>query len=92
MNKIERHKQTLDEIHSIYKEKNEKYGDSFSLSLDKYGLIAFLVRASDKYNRIENIIVNDVEDTEDERLIDSLKDLANYCLMCVNWIDEKNSK
>ena len=39
-------------------EKNDDYGDSFSRSVDKFGIIAAVVRLEDKFNRLENLTAN----------------------------------
>jgi len=67
----------------LYKTKNAKYGDSFGISIKKYGLISALTRMSDKFNRIETLILNHDNGTDDESLRDSLRDLANYCNMTI---------
>lgn len=89
-NHIQKHKELLLELHETYKEKNQKYGDSFTETVEKYGLIASLTRMHDKFSRIENIITQKAEDDEDERLVDSLKDLANYCLMTVMVLENED--
>ena len=61
--------------------KNKKYGNSFEISLDKYGIIAALTRLSDKFNRIETLILSGDAGTDDESVADTLIDLANYCVM-----------
>lgn len=66
---------------NIFAVKNEKYGNSFEVSLDKYGMIAALTRISDKFNRIENLILNGDKGTDDETVMDTLIDMANYCVM-----------
>lgn len=76
------------ELH-IYELKNQKYGNSFDLSVEKYGLISALTRMSDKWNRIENLILTHDNGTDDESLKDSLMDLANYCNMTVLILEEK---
>ena len=73
----------LDRELETYKVKNQKYGNSFDLSVEKYGLISALTRMSDKWNRIENLILTHDNGTDDESLKDSLMDLANYCNMTV---------
>lgn len=70
----------------LYEKKNADYGDSFNISLDKYGIIAALTRISDKFNRIENLILNQNKKVEDEKVEDTLIDLANYAMMTVLWI------
>lgn len=83
----------------LYEKKNADYGDSFNISLDKYGIIAALTRMSDKFNRVENIILNKDDDgnpvfnnvkVQDEKVEDTLIDLANYAMMTVLWIKKNN--
>lgn len=76
------------ELHSTWKQKNKAYGDSFSKSVETYGLTAALTRMSDKWNRIENLIMKADVNVGDEPLRDSLMDLANYCLMTVMCIEK----
>ena len=93
MDKIKRHKELCEKMNKTYNQKNEKYGDSFSVSVQKYGYIAALTRISDKFHRIENLILTkkDGSDT-DESLIDSLLDLSNYCLMTVIELESDEDK
>lgn len=65
-----------------YEKKDAAYGNSFHVSVQKYGLIAALTRISDKFNRMENLILNNA-DANDESLEDTLLDLASYCIMTV---------
>lgn len=88
MSKDVAHERLLDELHAIYVEKNQKYGDSFGRSIEKYGMISALTRMSDKFNRLESLILNNDEGTDDESLEDTLLDLANYCIMTVMELDE----
>ena len=83
------HERLLDELHAIYVEKNQKYGDSFGISVKKYGMISALTRISDKFNRLESLILNNDNGTDDETLTDTLLDLANYCIMTVMELDEE---
>lgn len=84
----DRHRDLVNQIHDVYVDKNMKYGDAFAETIEKYGMIAALTRMNDKFNRIEQFIVNGFDDSE-ESLKDSLLDLANYCLMTVMEIDKK---
>ncbi len=72
----------------MYKIKNKKYGDSFGISVKKYGLISALTRMSDKWNRIENLILTGDNGTGDESLRDSLVDLSNYCNMTIIELED----
>ena len=72
----------------MYALKNAKYGDSFGISVKKYGLISALTRMSDKFNRIETLILSCDNGTDDESLIDSLQDLSNYANMTIIELED----
>lgn len=82
--------ETLKQMGETFKIKNKKYGNSFESSLDKYGMVAALTRINDKFNRAENLILNNDNGTDDETLTDTLLDMANYCIMTA--IYNKNLK
>lgn len=65
-----------------YDNKNTDYSNSFSQSIDKYGYVAGFVRMSDKFNRAENLLLNNKEAlVNDESAVDTLLDLASYSIM-----------
>lgn len=67
-----------------YRRKNEAYGDSFGKSVRKYGPISALTRMSDKWNRLESLMVDkNRNEVSDESINDTLLDLATYCVMTV---------
>ena len=72
----------------MYALKNAKYGDSFGISVKKYGLISALTRMSDKFNRIETLILSCDNGTDDESLIDSLQDLSNYANLTIIELED----
>lgn len=76
----------------VFAAKNQKYGNSFEVSLDKYGMIAALTRISDKFNRAENLILTNDAGTDDESLTDTLLDMANYCVMTAVYIKNGGAK
>jgi hypothetical protein len=69
----------------IYQAKNQDYGNSFEKSLYKFGLVASIIRLSDKMNRIESLSQTKAR-VEDESIEDTLLDLANYAIMTVIWL------
>ncbi len=81
--KVVQFKVLANELSDLYKQKNEAYGDSFGKSVEKYGRISALTRMSDKWNRLENLIMNEDTYSGDESVIYTLKDLASYCLMTI---------
>lgn len=83
---------TMSEIHSVhdvpdyltevYQQKNNDYGDSFTESMDEYGIYASVVRLSDKINRLEQLGLKNVDqEVKDEALSDTLLDAINYTQM-----------
>lgn len=91
--KKEKFKVIINLLFDTYLKKNNDYGDSFGISVRKYGLISALTRISDKFNRIESLILkNEKEQVQDETISDTLLDLANYCIMTIIEIDEMNKK
>ena len=65
----------------MYAAKNHDYGDSFGRSVEKYGAIAGLTRISDKFNRLETLLLGADNRVADEKVADTLLDLANYSIM-----------
>ena len=86
---VERFAALADELTKLYELKNKAYGNSFSTSVQSYGLIAALTRISDKFHRLENLILHPSTEVGDERLADTLRDLASYCLMTVMEVEEQ---
>ena len=74
-----------------YAAKNHDYGNSFDQSLDKFGLVASVVRLGDKMNRIESLTKKEAQ-VKDESIKDTLLDMANYAIMTVMWMDKKSGE
>lgn len=74
-----------------YAAKNHDYGNSFEESLDKFGLVASVVRLGDKMNRIESLTKKEAQ-VKDESVKDTLLDMANYAVMTVMWMDKKSGE
>lgn len=85
-------KSIIDELFDTYKKKNADYGDSFDKSLDEWGLQAAAFRMDDKMNRFKSLVKNGSFKVKDESVLDTLKDLANYCIMTVMYLENGNNK
>lgn len=81
MTNVEMFRTLANEMADLYEKKNAAYGNSFSRSVEKYGIIAGLTRLSDKFNRAENLILGAKNDVADESLADTLMDMASYSIM-----------
>jgi hypothetical protein len=86
-NKYERHKEICEKLNRIYVAKNTDYGDSFGKCFQELGIISAVTRMSDKMSRIKSLAVNTTRAVEDEKLTDTLLDLANYCIMTIIEIE-----
>ena len=84
-----KHMELCKYLNNLYATKNQKYGDSFSMTVQKYGIIAALTRLSDKWQRFETLILTKDPGTPDESIRDTLLDMANYCIMTVMELDQK---
>lgn len=79
---VDKHKKKLQELNELYIKKNQDYGDSFGLSIKKYGDVAYFVRAEDKLNRLESLLFGkNKQQVKDESIQDTLDDLLNYTIM-----------
>lgn len=87
---------TLKEIHkqeeTLYAERNEKYGDSFSKTFQEYGPTVALIRLEDKLNRAKSLISNGLNGSDGESIIDTLKDLSNYSNMAIIELTSSNEE
>ena len=84
-------KSITEEMLQTYIRKNHDYGDSFNKSLDKFGIIASVVRMNDKMERIESL-TNKEALVKDESIKDTLLDLASYCVMTTMWLNNNRER
>lgn len=90
--KEQQFKEITEEMLALYKKKNSDYGDSVSKTYETFGMTAFLIRMEDKLNRL--IALNGKEDrkVDDERIEDTLTDLANYAILARIEIERSTLK
>lgn len=82
MTRVEIHKQLCDGLNELYAAKNADYNNSFANLRDKFGDTAILIRLNDKLSRLEQLMKPGYEaKVQDEKIEDTLTDLANYSLM-----------
>lgn len=92
MDKSKEHMQILTELNETYVKKNADYGNSFDNSLDKHGLVAAAVRLGDKMSRLDSLVGGKKAQVLDESIEDTLLDMANYAVMSVMWLRNKELK
>ena len=79
--KVERHYAICQKLNQVYKAKNHDYGDSFGDTYKKLGIISAVTRLSDKMNRLMSLAVSHEAQVKDEKIEDTLLDMANYAIM-----------
>lgn len=90
MDNVKKFKEIAKGLGELYEKKNRCYGNSFSDTYKKLGIISAVTRISDKYNRLCNLATNPDIDNLGESLEDTLKDLASYAVMTL--IELENNK
>lgn len=79
--KADIHREICTGLTDVYARKNADYGDSFG-SLRKEYPESICVRLGDKYNRLKSLMrPGYVAQVPDEKIEDTLLDLANYAIM-----------
>lgn len=86
--KVARFRQITEAMADLYEKKDKDYGGSYEKSIKRYGAVAGLVRISDKFNRLENLMLNGECEIKDESIKDTLMDLANYSIMLYMEVEE----
>lgn len=93
-----RHAHICEELNELYSRKNHDYGDSFHDTFVEEGFAMARIRLSDKLNRFKTLtkgagdIVYKTDDPSvirvyEEKLRDTLLDLANYAIMTIMEMD-----
>ena len=79
MDKVEIHKNICEKLNETYESKNHDYGDAFAEVRKRYPY-AINIRLWDKLMRLDRLRSVDAK-VKDESVIDTLLDMANYCIM-----------
>lgn len=79
-------------LRNLYDKKNRDYGDVFSKSFDEWGLPMVCIRLTDKLNRLKSFAKNQEILVKDERVEDTLMDLANYAIMALIELGSKGEE
>lgn len=90
-NFLECYQETLNQMADTFYLKNERYGDSFTQTMDDYGLVTSIIRITDKFNRLTTLYKNKILDVDDEPIIDTMLDMANYLAMTVAYIKSRKA-
>lgn len=90
MTKVEKHMELCKKLNDIYEKKNHDYGDSFHDTFVEEGMAMARIRLSDKLNRFKKLSRDGIgREVVDESIVDTLMDMANYALMTVLEMENK---
>ena len=82
-------KKITEELTALYEKKNKAYGNAFSHTYERLGLISAVTRIDDKNNRLVNLCKNKNIDDLGESVEDTLRDMACYCIMTLMEREKK---
>ena len=93
-NRVQKFEDITTSMFELYKRKNADYGNSVAKTFDEYGLVSFLVRIEDKLNRVATLTKKSTteQQVKDEKIEDTLLDLANYSIMALIELDRVKSE
>ena len=81
-NRVQKFEEITTSMFDLYKRKNADYGNSFHDSYVEFGIIASVVRLSDKFNRLKSLTKGNHPNFESVE--DTLKDIIGYCTLTLN--------
>lgn len=72
------------QMNDTFAKKRHDYGQTTEETYKKFGPVSMLTRMHDKMGRLDTLLVSgDRNQVEDERVEDTLLDLANYALITI---------
>lgn len=86
---LDRHAAICSELTELYRRKNADYGDSFHKTFLEEGVAMSRIRLSDKLERFKRLTKSGEQNVKDESVRDTLIDLANYAIMTILELEEK---
>lgn len=85
----EKFEEIIKKLIELRRNKNHDYGDSFMKTYKKYGNKAIFFDLLRKFERLENLLLNDADiQVSDETLDDTLGDIAVMCVNAMVFLDE----
>lgn len=81
-------KEIADRLVKIYEEKNKMYGNSFTELYEELGPVSAITQILHKSNRLKALVkTNNIDSIKD-----TLIDLANYSMMTLKEIEDRENK
>lgn len=88
--KVATHLAICKQLNQTYQEKNADYGDSFSETYQKLGIVSAVTQISHKTNRLISLVGKSEAErlVKDESIQDTLRDMANYAILTLMELGE----
>ena len=82
---------TIKSMEELYEKKNNDYGDSITKNLEEYkqAFPSYLFRLKEKVDRCLSIYDKGNVEVKDEKMEDTLLDIANYAVILTTYIKNK---
>ena len=80
---IELFKELAKQMSDTFAKKRADYGQTTTETYDKFGPVSMLTRMHDKMGRLDNLLLTGNLNCQDEKVEDTLLDLANYALITI---------
>lgn len=77
------------EIIKLVSQKNAQYDNAYFRLRDEWNAQSFCVRIGDKYYRLVNLVKSG-QNTTDEPIEDTIKDIVGYCLLELIYRNSKD--
>lgn len=83
-------KEILHEMNDLYERKNSDYGNSFTETVEEFGLIPAVARINDKLKRAKKMVKGEHMNVA-ESMRDNLMDICVYSIMTIMALDNGNN-
>ena len=80
---IELFKELAKQMSDTFTKKRADYGQTTTETYDKFGPVSMLTRMHDKMGRLDNLLLTGNLNCQDEKVEDTLLDLANYAIITI---------
>ncbi len=83
MGSPQKHARVCEDLNRSYTDKYASYGDAFGETFRKLGMLSAVTRITDKVNKLQALTTNPEIPDDDESILDTCMNIANYAIMTV---------
>lgn len=89
---IKTHEDICKQLTDLYFRKNHDYGDAFHKTFEEWGMIMPAIRLRDKVSRLNALCQGEKAQVNDEKIEDTLMDIANYAIMTLIELNRREEE